>query len=153
MIGRGADIVSQDSVPAGSSRTARSPSLSDSLRDSAADRSLASPPSGADAVAEDEAAALSREAPGAGCNDEKEDMTRATAILAHTTSPYYGRESRRLGRHARRIAGSVLGATLEASGKDACWSDFDLVIAVEEPMDEGFDWSSQSTTATVLSST
>ena len=30
------------------------------------------------------------------------------------------------------IAGSVLGATLEASGKDACWSDFDLVIAVEE---------------------
>ena len=105
--------VSQDSAPAGSSRTARSPSLSDSLRDSAADRSLASPPSVADAVAEDEAAALSREAPGAGCNDEKEDMARATA----------------------------------------CWSDFDLVIAVEEPMDEGFDWPSQSTTATVLSST
>ena len=51
------------------------------------------------------------------------------------------------------IAGGVLGATLEASGKGACWSDFDLVIAVEEPMDEGFDWSSQSTTATVLSST
>ena len=51
------------------------------------------------------------------------------------------------------IAGSVLGATLEASGKDACWSDFDLGIAVEEPMDEDFDWSSQSTTATVLSST
>ena len=46
-----------------------------------------------------------------------------------------------------------MGATLEASGKDACWSDFDLVIAVEEPMDEDFDWSSQSTTATVLSST
>ena len=39
------------------------------------------------------------------------------------------------------IAGSVLGATLEASGKDACWSDFDLGIAVEEPMDEDFDWS------------
>ena len=39
------------------------------------------------------------------------------------------------------IAGSVLGATLEASGKDICWSDFDLGIAVEEPMDEDFDWS------------
>ena len=105
-------------------------------------------------------AALSREAPGAGCNDEKEDMTRATAILAHTTSPTMDERFGDSGAtrdasedETSSIAGSVLGATLEASGKDACWSDFDLVIAVEEPMDEGFDWSSQSTTATVLSST
>ena len=118
---------------------ARSPSLSDSLRDSAADRSLASPPSVADAVAEDEAAALSREALGAGCKDEKEDMAPRT--------------TQRRTRRAPSQAGSVLGATLEASGKDACWSDFDLVIAVEESMDEDFDWSSQSTMATVLSST
>ena len=131
--------MSQDLVLAGPSRTARSPSLSDSLRDSAADRSLASPPSVADAVAEDEAAALSREALGAGCKDEKEDMAPRT--------------TQRRTRRAPSQAGSVLGATLEASGKDACWSDFDLVIAVEEPMDEDFDWSSQSTTATVLSST
>jgi len=105
VIGHGADIVSQGSAPASSSRTAHSPTLSDSLRDSAADRPLASPPSVADAASEDEAAALSREAPGAGCNDEKEDMARATAILAHTTSPYYGRESRRLRRHSRRVRG------------------------------------------------
>ena len=55
VIGRGADIVSQGSAPASSSRTARSPSPSGSLRDSAADRSLTSPPSVADAASEDEA--------------------------------------------------------------------------------------------------
>jgi len=58
VIGHGADIVSQGSAPASSSRTAHSPTLSDSLRDSAADRPLASPPSVADAASEDEAALL-----------------------------------------------------------------------------------------------
>ena len=68
VIGRGADIVSQGSAPASSSRTARSPSLSDSLRDSAADRPLASPPSVADAASEDEAAALSPNVIGRGAD-------------------------------------------------------------------------------------
>merc|ERR1712086_1179942 len=68
VIGRGADIVSQGSAPAGSSRTARSPSLSDSLRDSAADRSLTSPPSVADAAPEGEAAALSPNVIGRGAD-------------------------------------------------------------------------------------
>ena len=52
-----ASLVSQDSAPASSSCPARSPS--DALHDSAADRPLASPPSVADAAAEDGAPPLS----------------------------------------------------------------------------------------------
>ena len=52
-VGAEADIVSQDFAPSCSARTGRSPLPSDSLRDSAADSSLASPPAVADDAAED----------------------------------------------------------------------------------------------------
>ena len=103
VIGRGADIVSQGSAPAGSSRTARSPCTSDSLHDSAADRSLTSPPSVADAASEDEAADLSRKALGAGCDDEPEAMAQTAAVLAHVPqSPAAGE---RLGDSGARRGG------------------------------------------------
>ena len=146
--GRGADIVSQGSAPASSSRTARSPSLADSLRASAAGRSLTSPPSVADAASEDEAAALSRKALGAGCDDEPEGMAQTAAVLAYVPQPPAA--GGRLGDFAtdpdveRYLARGDSGMRFEVLEEDdfwsGLWSGCDLVIAFKKLMKEEFDF-------------
>jgi len=106
----------------------------------------------ADAASEGEAAALSRKALGAGCDDEPEGMAQTAAVLAHVPqSPAAGE---RLGdsgathdaaeSEASSIARRVSGARFEVLEEDdfwsGFWSDCDLVIAFKKLMKEQFDF-------------
>jgi len=111
-VGAEADIVSQDFAPSCSARTGRSPLPSDSLRDSAADSSLASPPAVADDAAEDGplgSHGIEEEEFALHCIDEH----AATAFALHCVDGSLAELRRRLAEVARRYGREGVLALLE----------------------------------------